>query len=52
MSDNLIGDDYIRKPLIELQTHPTFSMHAYRVAQSFRTMTTEEIERINILRSK
>lgn len=45
----LQGFDYVNRPLLELQSHPDFSLHAYLTIAAIGIMSTEELEDLSIL---
>lgn len=47
--EKLTGKDYFNRPYVELQSHPDFSNHAFRVINAISNMTTKEIEQINLI---
>lgn len=44
----LQGFDYINRPLLELQSHPDFSIHAYLTVAAIGNMSTQELEELGI----
>lgn len=49
IKEKLKGMDYIKRPYLELLSHPDFSPYAYRVIEAIVRMSTEEIDKINLL---
>lgn len=47
--DKLTGADYMNRPLVELQSHPDFSPHAYRIVDAISKMKTAELEKIDLI---
>lgn len=50
--DVLTGRDYCEAPLSDLIKHPNYSNHAMRIVAKIYSMTTEQIEKINLLEDK
>lgn len=47
--DELIGHDYVSKPLSELMNYEEFSPHAFRVVNAIMNMKTSQLEKIDLL---
>lgn len=55
MNDKLTGYDYITRDFLELEGHPDFNIYAYQIAVMISSMTTEQLETIelcNLINSK
>jgi hypothetical protein len=46
----LTGLDYIRRPLLELLSHPDFDQDIFNKLELIGKMTTEELKRLEFLR--
>jgi hypothetical protein len=47
--EKLTGEDYLTTPLMILMSHPDYSEKAMKVMLRIKTMTSSDIERINLI---
>jgi hypothetical protein len=47
-NEELTAIDYLIKPIVELQKHPDFSVHALRIVSAVSKMTTKELEQLQV----